>query len=102
MDGDVQARGVSVPMDLGFDDVLDNLDLTVQVSLDGNQGSWGVIGDLIYMDLSDEEGTQVGTVKGEVEQWLHRVPVRLPPARCWPHRLSCSRQPVSRQEWPGR
>lgn len=71
MDGDVTARGVSAPVDLSPSDVLEDLEFTAQMSLDVRRdSSWGVITDVIYMELGDNGIGPMGRSEVNVEQWL--------------------------------
>lgn len=41
-------------IDVGFDDLLENLELALMGGVEVSNGKWSVIGDVIYMDLSGE------------------------------------------------
>jgi hypothetical protein len=70
IDGDVGARGMSVPVENDFSDVWDDLDLAGMLTVDGNNGTWGIITDFVYTDLSSEKDTPAGEVGADLEQWL--------------------------------
>ena len=55
IEGDVQIRNVSADVDLGFDDIVDDLDLTYMVYLEHRRDKWSFIGDLAYLKLEDDE-----------------------------------------------
>ncbi len=52
LDGDVTLRGRNVPVDVGFDDVLDNLDFAVMGAVEIGNGKWSFLADLFYAELS--------------------------------------------------
>lgn len=68
MDGDVIARGIPAPVDVSFSDILDNLDLAAMVALDANNGTWGVLSELVWMDLQSTSGQGPTEVRVELEQ----------------------------------
>ena len=41
-------------IDVGFDDLLENLELALMGGVEASNGTWSVIGDVIYMDLAGE------------------------------------------------
>ena len=52
LDGDVTLRGNNAPVDVGFDDVLDNLDYAVMGAVEISHGKWSFLADLFYAELS--------------------------------------------------
>lgn len=54
VEGTMGVKGMSVPMDLSFSDVLDSLELVGTVRLEGHKGRWGFFIDGTYMNLSQE------------------------------------------------
>ena len=70
MEGDVAIGPVVSHVDESFSDVLENLEFAAMIALDGNNGRWGVMGDLFFASLEDSQNTALGKVKGEVEQLI--------------------------------
>ncbi|MCF7676161.1 MAG: hypothetical protein K9N23_18995 [Akkermansiaceae bacterium] len=58
LDGDVTIRGRNAGVDVGFDDVLDNLDWAVMGAVEIGCDKWSFLADLFYAELS------ASTVKG--------------------------------------
>ncbi len=69
MEGDTGVGELVAPLEVEFSDVLDALSFGAMVSADGNNGRWGVLGDLFYVALDDSQQTALGTIESEVEQW---------------------------------
>jgi hypothetical protein len=70
MKGDVGVKGISSPVDESPSDVLDALELSGSLTLDGNNGKWGVLSDVFYVSLESTEHTAIGRFKGEIEEWI--------------------------------
>ena len=70
MKGDVGVKGINSPVDDSFSDVLDALELSGSLTLDGNNGKWGVLSDVFFVKLESTEHTAIGRFKGEVEEWI--------------------------------
>ena len=51
LDGDVTLRGFNVPVNSGFDDVLDNLDYAVMGVVEIGRGKWSFLADLFLAQL---------------------------------------------------
>jgi hypothetical protein len=68
IDGDTTVRGTTIPVDVSFGDIVDDLDFAALVHFEAMKGSWGFFVDTIYMDLGDE--FTVGPVSGSVSQQL--------------------------------
>lgn len=54
LNGDVTLGGQTVAVEASFGDIVDNLDAGGQARLEATNGRWGVLGDVIYIDLSHE------------------------------------------------
>jgi hypothetical protein len=52
MSGDVAARGIRADLDLGFDDILDNLDFGAMGKVRVGYDRWSFNAEVIYMSLS--------------------------------------------------
>jgi hypothetical protein len=57
IEGEVQTRNVTADVDVGFDDILDNLDLGFMGYIEHRRGKWSFIGDVAYLKVSDDEST---------------------------------------------
>ena len=65
LDGDVAVRGEFSPVDLGFDDILDNLDFAGTVHFEGRQAKWGFLFDYSLIKLKmEEDAPPMGTFPG--------------------------------------
>lgn len=47
-------------IDISFDTILENLDLTFMGSFGARKGKWGFLTDVIYMDLEDDDNSPLG------------------------------------------
>lgn len=47
-------------VDVSFSDILDNLDFGIMGTLEARNGPWSIIGDAIYLNISDDEDAAVG------------------------------------------
>ena len=60
--------------DVKFKDILDNLDFTFMGDFGVNKGKWGLLTDVIYMDIKDEDSqslTQRLTLKEvQIKTWI--------------------------------
>ncbi len=65
LDGDVSVRGISVPVDAGFDDILDNLDMAAMGMIEVSRGRWSFMADLNYARIGSEN--TVGPLTNDVE-----------------------------------
>jgi opacity protein-like surface antigen len=73
MEGDVGVGRAVTTVDQSFSDVLNDLTFAAMVSVDGNNETVGVMGDLFFVNLDDKTHTPLGEFKGEVEQWIGTV-----------------------------
>ena len=55
IDGDLDVRNVTADFDVGFDDVLENLDMGFMGYFEHRRGRWSYIGDLAYLAISDDK-----------------------------------------------
>lgn len=62
VEGDVSARGISTPVDVGIDDVLRNLDTAVMGVVEVGYGRWSFLADSAYVELSVNEPTPFGLI----------------------------------------
>ncbi|MBC8009165.1 MAG: outer membrane beta-barrel protein [Burkholderiales bacterium] len=66
MSGDVVVKGVPADVDLGFDQILDNLELGAMGKIRVGHGQWALTADIIYMEL----GASKNGVSVDFEQWV--------------------------------
>lgn len=60
-------------VDASFSDVLDNLDFGIFVAGDARKGRWGMVADIMYIDIEaggDFPGTEFSTVTLDVTMWM--------------------------------
>ena len=57
IEGDAQVRNVKADVDIGFDDILDNLNNGFMGYFEHRRGKWSFIGDLAYLDVEADDST---------------------------------------------
>src|SRR5882762_11354976 len=57
MDGTIGVRGVNADINIGFDQILQHLDMIFAVRAEARKGPFGIYGEVIYIGLSD--GAQI-------------------------------------------
>lgn len=69
MDGESGIGTVEADVDVGFDDILDNLEFGAMAAYRGERGRWAIVADLIYMALEqDKDGLgQFGRTRATVD-----------------------------------
>jgi hypothetical protein len=72
MDGTVGLHGIDANVDIGFDQILRNLDMIWAMRAEASKGPFGIFGEFIYMSLSDsaEVNGLVQKVDVRVDQYL--------------------------------
>jgi hypothetical protein len=55
IDGEAGAKGVTTDVDVGFDDILDNLEMGYMVAWRTQRGRWAVVADLAYLKLEQQK-----------------------------------------------
>ena len=72
MDGTIGVRGVNADIDIGFDQILQHLDMIFAMRAEAQKGPFGIYGEVIYIGLSD--GAQinglVNNIHAQVDQTL--------------------------------
>ena len=72
MDGTIGVRGVNADIDVGFDQILQHLDMIFAMRAEAQKGPFGIYGEVIYIGLSD--GAQinglVNNIHAQVDQTL--------------------------------
>lgn len=70
MDGDVRVRNTSAEFDVGFDDILENLDIAAIVRMEARKERFGLYVDPVYGKISAEGGSGPVDVDVETELFL--------------------------------
>jgi hypothetical protein len=72
MDGTVGIRGVNADIDVGFDEILEHLDMIFAMRAEARKGPFGIYGELIYIGLSDhvEINRLISSIDEQVDQYL--------------------------------
>ncbi len=65
--GDATLRGRTGPVDVGFSDLLDNLDIAFMGRAEAWKGKWGLFLDTLYMDLGAEFSTPQGAISADID-----------------------------------
>lgn len=66
INGDIAARGVEGDINLGFDELLDQVDIAAQVHFEAKKDKWAFILDSTYIEASDDNA-RVGPAPAETE-----------------------------------
>src|ERR1043165_1249870 len=53
LDGTIGVRGVNADIDVGFDQILQHLDMIFAMRAEAQKGPFGIYGEVIYIGLSD-------------------------------------------------
>jgi hypothetical protein len=59
IEGETQIRNVTADVDVGFDDVVDNLDMGYMVYIEHRRGKWSFIGDIAYLNVLDDKSAAI-------------------------------------------
>lgn len=70
LDGNVTIRGRYVPVDIGFDDILENLDFAIMGSAEVSYGRWGLLADMSYAELSGSSYGRRSVVNVGLDQFI--------------------------------
>ncbi len=62
LDGKMVLSGEEVPLEIGFSDAFDRLEMTFTVHFEAWKGDWGILTDLSFVELSDDVAIPVATV----------------------------------------
>ena len=71
--GDVSAAGISTPLEMDFDEILDHLDYAVMGAMEIGHGRWSVLADAFYAKLSASADTPFGFVADELDIELKQL-----------------------------
>ncbi|MDF1714880.1 MAG: hypothetical protein P1U90_21785 [Akkermansiaceae bacterium] len=67
LDGEIAIAGNFAPVDLGFDDILENLDFAAMGAIEIGRGRWSFVADMNYAELSSSM-TAASGLKADVAQ----------------------------------
>lgn len=57
IEGEIQFRNVTADVDVGFDDILDNLDIGFMGYIEHRRNNWSFIGDIAYLGVSADKSS---------------------------------------------
>ena len=66
MDGTIGVRGVNANIDIGFDQILQHLDMIFATRAEARKGPFGIYGEVIYIGLSD--GAQINRMINNIHE----------------------------------
>jgi hypothetical protein len=72
MDGTIGIRGINADIDVGFDEILEHLDMIFAARAEAQKGPFGIYGEVIYIGLSDhvEINRLISSIDEEVDLTL--------------------------------
>jgi len=72
LDGTIGVRGVNADIDVGFDQILQHLDMIFAMRAEAQKGPFGIYGEVIYIGLSDNAQINrlINNINEEVNQTL--------------------------------
>lgn len=70
LDGDMTFRGRTVPVDVPFDKIFDNLKFTFMGLVEVGHGKWSFMSDVFYAKLEPSVSTRVATFDSQIEQFI--------------------------------
>jgi hypothetical protein len=70
LDGDMTIRGNTVPVDVPFNKIFDNLKFTFMGLVEVGKGRWSFMSDLFYARLEPSTSTQHLTFDSQIEQFI--------------------------------
>src|SRR5213592_3620972 len=71
LDGTIGVRGVNADIDIGFDQILQHLDMIFAARAEARKGPFAISGDLIYIGLSD--GAQINGLINNVHEQVDQT-----------------------------
>lgn len=75
LSGDMTVHGKTVPVDIGFDKLLDHIDYAFMGTFEIGKGRWSVLSDLFYAKLSAENTILRSSAETELEQLIGNLAV---------------------------
>jgi opacity protein-like surface antigen len=70
LDGDMAINGTTIPVDVPFEDVFDNLKFTFMGLVEVGKGRWSFMTDLFYAKLEPSVSTQLFDFDSQIEQFI--------------------------------
>src|SRR6266700_5882128 len=72
LDGTIGIRGVNADINVGFDEILQHLDMIFAMRAEAQKGPFGIYGEVIYIGLSDNAQVNglINNVHEQVDQYL--------------------------------
>lgn len=70
LDGDMTFRGTTVPVDVPFDKIFDNLKFTFMGLVEVGKGRWSFMSDLFYAKLEPSASTRFANFDSQIEQFI--------------------------------
>lgn len=70
LDGDMTFRGTTVPVDVPFDKIFENLKFTFMGLVEVGKGKWSFMSDLFYAKLEPSVSTQRADFNSQIEQFV--------------------------------
>jgi len=70
LDGDMTFRGNTVPVDVPFNKIFDNLKFTFMGLVEVGKGRWSFMSDVFYAKLEPSTSNQLGTFESQIEQFI--------------------------------
>lgn len=70
LDGDMTFRGRTVPVDVPFDRIFDNLKFTFMGLVEVGHGKWSFMSDVFYAKLEPSVSTRFATFDSQIEQFI--------------------------------
>jgi hypothetical protein len=71
MDGTIGVRGVNADIDIGFDEILQHLDMIFAARAEARKGPFGIYGEVIYIGLSD--GAQINGLINNIHEQVDQT-----------------------------
>jgi hypothetical protein len=70
LDGDMTFHGTTVPVDVPFNKIFDNLKFTFMGLVEVGKGKWSFMSDVFYARLEPSASTQLATFDSQIEQFI--------------------------------
>src|SRR5213076_1749913 len=71
LDGTIGVRGVNADIDVGFDQILQHLDMIFAMRAEAQKGPFGIYGEVIYIGLSD--GAQINGMINNIHEQVDQT-----------------------------
>lgn len=78
LDGTTGVAGFATHADVGFDQILDHLDMALALQLEARRGRWGILADGFYAkigDVGDTPGPLYSSVSGDLQQAIAELAI---------------------------